>query len=421
MPDQNDARQAPRIAHYFRDVDLSSNSCPRFIPELFSTNCWAEDWPARFLLRVAIRFHHIWATFGIRDGQETIHGAQPAVCFSNFSVADLIAVREGVEGVNKAVTQYAITFPTCSAERAGAEQVVQGGDLRAFLQKSNPVVAVTPEDVLRNEYRYVVCQLDMFNDQAMPSEWRWPYPRNYHRAIAKMEDNGCLGDKLPGFELTQKRWSGIGIVVATQADARRLQYDILSLIDQQILSESHFDHLLVCERLPTALEGLSEVGKQSAVQAAYFDFKSCMVVSDEAAVEALQDFSARISELELCTLKTVTRERGGCWVYFEDNTHPYVRALIKAGRVLVNKLGRYIGTLDELDRRRDLRERQEIVKVLCEQLQLKHGVACSYFSVLNSWRPDDLPNFCGRPWSGFYRITDEPDDEGDEENEGEIS
>ena len=273
MPDQNDARQAPRIAHYFRDVDLSSNSCPRFIPELFSTNCWAEDWPARFLLRVAIRFHHIWATFGIRDGQETIHGAQPAVCFSNFSVADLIAVREGVEGVNKAVTQYAITFPTCSAERAGAEQVVQGGDLRAFLQKSNPVVAVTPEDVLRNEYRYVVCQLDMFNDQAMPSEWRWPYTRNYHRAIAKMEDNGCLGDKLPGFELTQKRWSGIGIVVATQADARRLQYDILSLIDQQILSESHFDHLLVCERLPTALEGLSEVGKQSAVQAAYFDFK----------------------------------------------------------------------------------------------------------------------------------------------------
>lgn len=195
----------------------------------------------------------------------------------------------------------------------------------------------------------------------------------------------------------------------------------MSLIDQQILSESHFDHLLVCERLPTALEGLSEVGKQSAVQAAYFDFKSCMVVSDEAAVEALQDFSARISELELCTLKTVTRERGGCWVYFEDNTHPYVRALIKAGRVLVNKLGRYIGTLDELDRRRDLRERQEIVKVLCEQLQLKHGVACSYFSVLNSWRPDDLPNFCGRPWSGFYRITDEPDDEDDEENEGEIS
>jgi hypothetical protein len=51
------------------------------------------------------------------------------------------------------------------------------------------------------------------------------------------------------------------------------------------------------------LEGLTEVGKQSAVQAAYFDFKSCMVVSDEAAIEALKDFSARVSELELCTLK----------------------------------------------------------------------------------------------------------------------
>lgn len=412
MPDQNNPEQVSRIAHYFRNVDLSSNSSPRFIPESFSTNCWAEgDWPARFLLRVAIRFHHIWATFGIRNGHETIYGAQPAVCFSNFRVADLIAVRGGVEGVNKAVTQYAITFPTCSAEQAGAERVVQGGDLRAFLQKSNPSVAVTREDVLRNEFRYIVCQLDLFDDHALPSEWRWPYTQNYRLAIAKMEAQGRLGNKLPGLDLTQEMWSGIGVVVSTQADARRLQYDILSLIDQKIVPESHFDHLLVCERLPATLDGLDDASRQATISAACFDFKSCMIVSDEDAANAVEDFSARVSELELSTLKKEAHECGGCWVSFEDNTDPYVRGLLKAGRVVVNKLGRYIATLDELDRRRDLRERQDIVKVLCKQLHQEHGVVCCYFSVLNSWRPDDLPNFCGRPWSGFYRVTDEPDDE----------
>ena len=84
---------------------------------------------------------------------------------------------------------------------------------------------------------------------------------------------------------------------------------------------------------------------------------------------------------------------------------------MKAGRVVVNQQGRYLATLDELGRGRDLRERQEMVKGLCKQLEQEHGVACSYFSVLNSWQPDDLPSFCGRPWSGFFRITSEPDDD----------
>lgn len=412
MPDQNNAEAVSRIAHYFRDVDLSSNSSPRFIPEVFSPNCWAQDgWPARFLLRIALRIHYIWATFGIRNGQETIDGTQPAVCFSSFSVADLIAVREGLGGVNKAVTQYAITFPTCSAERAGVEQVVLGGGLRAFLHKSSPSGVATQEDVLRNEFRYVVCQMDLFDDHIISPEWRWPYTKNYNRVIAKMEDKGRLGKKLPGLNLTKKKWSGIGVVVSTQADARRLQYDILCLIDQQIVSESHFDHILVCERLPATLDGLDEAGIQAAVSAAYFDFKSCMAVSAESAANALQDFSARITELELSTLKKETREYGGCWVFFENNAHLYVRGLLKAGRVVVNKLGRYLATLDELDSLRDLGERQGIVTDLCKQLQQEFGVACSYFLVLNSTCPDEQPSFCGRPWSGLYQVTDEPDDE----------
>jgi hypothetical protein len=404
MTNQIDCGKIPRIAHYFRDVDLSSNSRPQFIPESFSTNCWAEDaWPARFILRVAIRFHHIWATFGIRNGHATVHGNQPAVCFSRFNVADLIAARDEVVGTNGVVTQYALTFPLSTAERGGAAQVLQGNDLRALLQEGNPLGAVTREDVWLNQFRHV----DGHHEPS--SEWRWPYTRNYRRAIEKIEREAELGDRLPGLDLTQKKWSGLGVVVATQNDALRLQYDILTLIDQQFVSVDHFDHLLVCERLPSSLDGLSDAEYQAAISAAYFDFKSCLSVFDEAAAAATAEFSARVSALEVSVPKKETKERGGCWVYFEDNSHPYVRALLKAGRVVVNRQGRYLATLDELGRGRDLRERQEIVKVLCKQLKQKHGVACSYFSVLNSWQPDDMPFFCGSPWSGFFRITSEPD------------
>ncbi|MDR6927848.1 DUF4427 domain-containing protein [Pseudomonas sp. BE134] len=140
------------------------------------------------------------------------------------------------------------------------------------------------------------------------------------------------------------------MVVSTQADAIRLQYDMLSLIDQGLISQSHFDHLLVCDQLPASLSGLTEEEINAAVSADNFDFKSCMVISGEAAAAALKDFSSRVSTLELSTPKCRVRESGGCWVSFEDNTHPYVRALLKAGRVVANQLGRYLGNLDELDR-----------------------------------------------------------------------
>lgn len=416
MIDEKRNESPSRVAHYFRNVDLSSDSRPNFTLESFASSCYVEEpyWPSRFLLRVAIRSHHIWATFGIRRGRETINGTQPEVCFSGFNVADLIGVRDGLSVADEHVTQYAITFPMRSAQIAGAEQVIRGGDLRAFLQKESGSRVVTTDEVVRKTFRHIDDQLDLSRTQPAQPEWRWPYAGNYHRAIAKIEMEGFKGNSIPGLDLAQERWSGIGVVVSTQADALRLQYDMLSLIDQGLVSQSHFDHLLICDRLPASLSGLTDAEINAVVRAASFDFNSCMLISDEAAVAALADFVGRITTFELSTPKCTMRESGGCWVSFEDNTHPYVRALLNAGRVVVNKEGRYLGNLDELDRGRDLGEREKIVKTLCQQLEVEHGVACCYYSVRNSWHPDGLPFYCGKPWSGLYRVTDGPDDEDEE-------
>lgn len=84
-----------------------------------------------------------------------------------------------------------------------------------------------------------------------------------------------------------------------------------------------------------------------------------------------------------------------------------------AGRVELNESGRYLASLDELDPHRDLRERQEITRKLSQELQEKYGIRSSYFSVLNSYDPDDHPCYSRASWGGGYFITDSPEDEED--------
>lgn len=240
------------------------------------------------------------------------------------------------------------------------------------------------------------------------------HPRNYGRNIKKIEGNGFEDNVIPGLKLTLKKWSGLGIVVPDLATPRRVQYDVLTLIDQGLVSDAQFDHILVCDQLPATLEGLDEQALHGAFSNACFDFKSCRAVPLFEAGLAAMDFSTRLIVLEGSTASAPQHERGGCWLWFEGNSHPYVRKLVQAGRVKPNNKGRYLASLDELDTKRDLRERQEIVLALSQQLREKYGVKSSYFSVKYSYSPDDDPAYAGRIWGGGYFITDAPDEDDDE-------
>ena len=407
-----DSYSVPRVAHFFRDVDLRSQSCPEFTPEDFQSYCQADDyeWSAGFLLRVAVRMHHLWPTYGIRDSNRTIQGEHPAVCFANFNLADLIAVRDGFIAQNGVVTQYAITFPKKTAEKGGIQPVIQWVGGRAYLQDGTSINGVIQEDV-DNQYRYIA---DALNSSCQPSaylEWRWRYPRNYHSNIKKIEANGYEGNVIPGLKLTHKKWAGMGIVVPGMPTARLLQYDILALIDQGLISETHVDHILVCDQLPETIEGLDDHELQEAFSKACFDFRSCLNVSTDEADVADMDLSRRVAELETSTAREAEREWGGCWLWFQDNTHPYVRALVKAGRVKPNLKGRYLASLNDLDRGRDLREREAIVLAISEQLREKFGIRSTYFSVRNSYSPDEDPAYAGRIWGGGYFVLPKPEED----------
>jgi hypothetical protein len=412
MPKKIDPRTAPRIAHYFRDVDLRGKSRPEYEPEAFPFHCRPDDdeWSAAFLIRVAVRFQHLWATYGVREGERTIQGPQPAVCFSSFSLADLIAVRDGFLPLDKAASQFAITIPVKLAEKGGIEPLAHSshedtGHLTgAPLQ---PNIATCAQD--QRQCPGAVCGLPSWS-QGQP-EWRWLYSGDYGRRIDRLKSHGIEGGSIPGLKITWKKWAGIGVVVPDMATARALQYDLISLIDQGVVSKEHFDHVLVCDKLPPDFEGFDEDKWQTAFHKACFDFKSCMTVSRLVADIYRIDFESRVLILEASIPKGLVSEYGGCWLWFKDNTHWYVRALISEGRVKVNQRGRYLASLDELDPRRDLRERQDIALKLSQELQDKFGLRSSYFSVLNSQSPDDMPTYSGESWGGGYYITGTPEDE----------
>ncbi len=165
---------APRVAHFFRDVGLGTQSCPEFVPESFSSYCQDDDdyWSAGFLLRVAVRMHHLWPTYGVRDGKRTIQGEQPAVCFARFSLADLIAVRDGFTTQNGAVTQYAITFPMDVALEGGIQSVIRWTGGQAKLQDGTLIDGLAREDA-DNQYRYVDEDPNAPYQPSACSERRW--------------------------------------------------------------------------------------------------------------------------------------------------------------------------------------------------------------------------------------------------------
>lgn len=404
----------PRVAHFFRDVNLIGSSRPEFIPEAFPSYCQPDDddWTAGLLLRLAMRMHHLWPTFGVRDGNRTILGPHPAVCFANFSLTELVAVFGGADGTNSVVTKYAITFLQSAAKAGDVLPVIQWAEGQAYLQDGTPIKGLIRKNG-RIQYRYIAEESSGPIQPKPCTEWRWRYPGNYYDLIENIEEDGYEDNVIPGLDITLENWSGMGIVVPDLTTAGLLQYDVLCMIDLGLVSETHVDHILVCDQLPVSIEGLDDEALQQAFSNACLDFTSALSVSVDEAQAADQDFSSRVIEQEASIPKEFVQEWGGCWLWFKDNTHPYVRALVKAGRVRPNLKGRYLASLDGLDRRRDLREREAIVLALSEQLREQYGIQSSYFSVRESYSPDEYPYYAGEIWGGGYFIlpTPEEDDE----------
>jgi hypothetical protein len=321
------------------------------------------------------------------------------------------------EAAGQAMSSYALTFPKGAIHALGARHVIYG-----LSAANNPSVSVTTTGLrtlpqallpLQEQYRYV-----SYNptgtyavDWTHEREWRWPFVGDLTSINEEFAEYGLVSnaDDIPGLDFAISQAHGIGIIVKTDEDARRLKYDVLSLIDRHVVARYHFAYMLVLDRLPSTPQLYAPDAVAASIRAAMLDFDEYFDLESSEVKRVAEDFSARVAGLERAhhTAHPAIGEPGGCWLWIHDNTHPYARALVQSGRIQVNKEGRYLASLDELNQARGLSQRERIAEELSAQLLQDVGLPCGRFSVLLSHNPDGVPFYIDRePSDDLFHNTD---------------
>jgi hypothetical protein len=381
-----------RLIHFFREVDLEGDRPLPYV-DGFGLNNIASGtvWPALFLLRCAVRSHRLWATWAVRSGSRGVFGRRPAICFSEMPLAVFLAASAVREGRREAMSSYELTFPKAAMFEIGASPVIYGLTDRGIQipQNSEGGPRVFGELVmpLDEQYRYVTYspvgrkRVDWLHER----EWRWPYVGDLSKYQAELEEIGHVSDasNMPSFDFSLASLKGISIIVKSKDDAGKLAHDVLPLVDQGRIWPGHFDHIVVTEELPPVAELVDPKQTRAAISSSVIDFRS-FIRADKVGADAVdRRFSEIVASVEAAAGKSEGRLEGQCWLWFEDNTHPFVRGLVGAGRVKVNIHWQYLADLRELDRSRGRIERENSATKIAKIIKAREEMARRYLSVLD--------------------------------------
>jgi len=421
---QNNRRYdlSDRLIHFFRDVDESSLDSPE-TPQHWGYASVAEDWtrPAIFLLRHAIRQGRLWATWSIRGGKRTIYGPRPAVCLTEMPIAAFVEASQLRAAKGEAMSSFALVLPKAAAFAAGARPVIyglsksaspsggKGGGPRIFAD------TVLPAD---EQYRYVSYNPTAGNlDWTHEREWRWPLSApSWHD-----EDGLPPGDSddLPGLILDQTSMRGLGVIVATELQAQQVIYDIITKVDRGEVAKDHYQFVLAHETIPNWSKlrdhGRMEkaISKRLIDLAPYFSIKKARAKALAAAFDLLV---TEIDEAAGTKASDGIWENGATWLWVVGNRNELVRALIREGRVSVNKEGKYLVDLPQFHKNRSIRRQQELADLVGAEIEKRYGLRATYYTVIGSTDPNAIPYYNGdmlddefhynETWTGTSEDTD---------------
>ncbi|EBM6740337.1 cytoplasmic protein, partial [Salmonella enterica] len=167
------------LIHFFRDVNLETGS-HIYLPEHCGFNnqhhaCFID---AKYLLRLSLRSHKIFSSWSYRNGQRTVYGDSPVVCFTDMPIAAYLET--GVRRLerNEKIGLYAIVLPKEQMFNYGARPVIYGLDqhnnARCSQGRNGERILDETALPLIEQYRYVTYvpgKIDWTHER----EWRWPY------------------------------------------------------------------------------------------------------------------------------------------------------------------------------------------------------------------------------------------------------
>jgi hypothetical protein len=394
-----------KLTHFFRCLDLEDGSAPH-IPEDWGDGNVTEDttFTALFLLRCAIRHGRLWATWSLRKEVRTIYGPYPAICFTDMPTAAFLETSAIRLKKKEKISTYALTFPKPQMFGLGARPVIYGlsGPTAGIPSGNGGGPRIMPPNSLpvHEQYRYVTYAptgnrwaIDWTHER----EWRWRMTdesslKKFEKTIEKIGIVGEVKD-IPGLDLYDGQLRGLGVIVNTKEEARKILHDVLSLIDRKIIKPDTYEYVLVADNIPEPEKIRNPDAEASAIAAAAIDLSQYFVFDSLKDTNIEDRTDILLKQVEAGAGKPELGEAGECWLWFVDPTHAVTRALLRRKRLLINRDGKYLLPAPHFNNTRGLRQREEMTKKLGAMFNSAFGVECGYFSVLNSDDPNKLPTY----------------------------
>ncbi|MBB3272763.1 hypothetical protein FHW75_003959 [Pseudomonas sp. OG7] len=390
------------LIHFFRDVDLSGPE-HIFFPEhaRFNNIAHSGKLDSLFLMRCALRHHKLFATWSYRGGRPTIYGTSPAICFTDMPLAAFIQTSNERLARGENIGRYAFMIPKAAMFAEGArpviyglsgevrEQSANGGDFRILDQQLMP---------LREQYRYVAYTIGDARhiDWTHEREWRWPY-RGHDMHWSDDGDMVQTLAEMPGLDLSRTSIEGMGVIVKDSMDVKKIIYDILTLVDSQIIHKSMIRFVIpLCdiERFGdiTNPARVSHIINQNSI-----DLSPFFSITPQRAKEICTIVDNIIKDnvdKRLHSDKHCDESYGKSWVWIADNQSELVRALIAKRRLIVSTEGRYLLDISDFTDFYIMHE-EFYCKKIALALAREFYVNASYFTVRGATDCDHIPSYTG--------------------------
>lgn len=400
---------SPYLIHFFRKVDFSGKDDAALYLEDWGPGEIVEDdsVTAFFLLRNAIRLGRLWSTWSVRRGRRTIYGPDPAVCFTDMPVAAFIEAGIAREAKKEAMSPLALVLPKDLVHAAGALPAIYGLTNPPSLTRAvegGPRIMSTSELPEPEQFRYVTLGTYGSVDWTHEREWRWPC-----RGVQPHPQNMPPpdGNDLPGLDLV---FSGMGVIVSTQKQARKVIHDILVLRDQG--AEGRYSFVVVAKDITSLADLRDPDHVQRTIAAATINLDPYLSMPNAERQRLLTDYDAALATIRNGRRPAFGLEHGGCWLWVTDATHRMTRALVLDGRIKINKSGRYLVDLP-FALSLPLAEREKMTRRLAALLRKRFGLEATYHSVVGSHDPDGIPHFSIPPFENRMIFNFGSDEGGD--------
>ncbi|WP_339443028.1 DUF4427 domain-containing protein [Pseudomonas hunanensis] len=389
------------LIHFFRDVDQCSSEGILF-PEHVRFNNVVESsvLDSLFLMRCALRHNKIFATWSYRNERPTIYGRSPAVCFTDMPLAAFVQASNERQARGENVGRYAFMIPKTAMFSIGARPVIYGLSQDARERRDTHCFRVLEADVLPigEQYRYVAYSIGDVRtiDWTHEREWRWCYQGDESHFAPDGELVETLAE-MPGLSLGNSGITGMGVLVQEREDVPKIVYDILTLVDAGIISQSMISFVIpLCDvEQHGAIQDPSRVS--DLINAHSIDLSDYFSISEARVDEINNEVDCIIRSITMSVGdESIERGEGGgkSWVWLPDNTSDLVRALIASDRLIVSTEGRYLLDISSFDSVPYGLE-EHYCKCVALGLATEFEVNATYFTVQGSESCDGIPYYMG--------------------------